>query len=129
MYWRLAALKSQRSSGGEVSTICCRLAGRLLRCCAGLDGHKTSAVAWVRRIPDSGRLEEQVRSFGTTTAEVLALADGLAGHGVGQVAMESTGVSWKPDVHLLEPHFEVMLVNARHLKKVPGRTTDVTDSQ
>ncbi len=101
----------------------------LLRCCAGLDVHKKSVVACVRRMTDSGRLEEQVSSFGTTTAEVLALADWLAGHGVGQVAMESTGVSWKPVFNPLEPHFEVMLVNAQHIKKVPGRKTDVTDSQ
>jgi len=101
----------------------------LLRGCAGLDVHKKSVVACVRRITDSGRLEEQVSSFGTTTAELLALADWLAGHGVGQVAMESTGVYWKPVFNLLEPHFEVMLVNAQHIKKVPGRKTDVTDSQ
>ena len=101
----------------------------LLRCCAGLDVHKKTVVACIRRITDAGRLEEQVLSFGTTTAELLALADWLAGHGVGQVAMESTGVYWKPVFNLLEPHFEVMLVNAQHIKKVPGRKTDVTDSQ
>jgi transposase len=101
----------------------------LLRCCAGLDVHKKSVVACIRRITDAGRLEEQVCSFGTTTAELLALADWLAAPGVGQVAMESTGVYWKPVFNLLEPHFEVMLVNPQHIKKVPGRKTDVTDSQ
>ena len=101
----------------------------LLRCCAGLDVHKKSVVACLRRITDSGNLEEQVSRFGTTTAELLALADWLAGHGVGQVAMESTGVYWKPVFNLLEPHFAVMLVNAQHIKKVPGRKTAVTDSQ
>jgi transposase len=74
-------------------------------------------------------VEEQVLSFGTTTAELLALADWLAGRGAVQVAMESTGVYWKPVFNLLESHFEVMLVNAQHIKKVPGRKTDVTDSQ
>jgi transposase len=101
----------------------------LHRCCAGLDVHKKTVVACIRRITDAGRLEEQVRSFGTTTAELLALADWLAAAGVRRVAMESTGVYWKPVYNLLEPHFEVMLVNAQHIKQVPGRKTDVTDSQ
>jgi transposase len=101
----------------------------LHRCCAGLDVHKKTVVACIRRITDAGRLEEQVLSFGTTTGELLALADWLAGHGVRQVAMESTGVYWKPVYNLLEPHFEVMLVNAQHIKKVPGRKTDVKDAQ
>jgi transposase len=101
----------------------------LHRCCAGLDVHKKSVVACIRRITDDGRLEEQVSYFGTTTAELLTLADWLAAPGVHQVAMESTGVYWKPVFNLLEPHFEVMLVNPQHIKRVPGRTTDVTDSQ
>jgi transposase len=101
----------------------------MLRCCAGLDVHKKTVVACLRRITDDGRLEGQVCYFGTTTAELLALAGWLAGHGVGKVAMESTGVYWKPVFNLLEPHFEVVLVNAQHLKRVPGRKTDVTDSQ
>ena len=101
----------------------------LHRCCAGLDVHKKSVVAWIRRITDDGRLEEKVCYFGTTTAELLALADWLAAAGARQVAMETTGVSWKPVFNLLEPHFEVMLVNPQHLKKVPGRKTDVSDSQ
>jgi transposase len=101
----------------------------ILRCCAGLDVHKKTVVACLRRITDAGHLEEQVLRFGTTTAELLALADWLAGHGVRQVAMESTGVYWKPVYNLLEPHFELMLVNAQHIKQVPGRKTDVTDSQ
>jgi transposase len=101
----------------------------LLRGCAGLDVHTKTVVACLRRIPEAGRLEEQVLQFGTTTAELLALADWLAGHGVDPIAMESTGVSWKPVVNLWEPHFEVRLVHAQHLKKLPGRKTEVTDSQ
>jgi transposase len=101
----------------------------VLRCCAGLDVHKKSVVACIRRITDSGRLEEKVCYFGTTTAELLALADWLAAAGVRQVAMESTGVYWKPVFNLLEPQFEVMLVNPQHITKVPGRKTDVIDSQ
>jgi transposase len=101
----------------------------LLHCCAGLDVHKKTVVACIRRITDDGRLEEQICHFGTTTSELLALADWLAAHGVTQVAMESTGVYWKPVYNLLEPRFDVMLVNAQHIKQVPGRKTDVTDSQ
>jgi transposase len=101
----------------------------LNRCCAGLDVHKKTVVTCIRRITDDVRVEEQVLGFGTTTAELLALADWLASYGVTKVAMESTGVYWKPVYNLLEPHFEVMLVNAQHIKKVPGRKTDVTDSQ
>jgi transposase len=101
----------------------------ILRCCVGLDVHKRTVVGCIRRIIDGGRLEEQVYSFGTTTAELLALADWLAAAGVRQVAMESTGVYWKPVFNLLEPHFEVMLVNAQHIKQVPGRKTDVSDCQ
>ena len=63
------------------------------------------------------------------TAELLALADWLAAHGVAHVAMESTGVYWKPVYNLLEARFEVMLVNAQHIKQVPGRKTDVKDCQ
>ena len=101
----------------------------VLRCCAGLDVHKKTVVGCLRRITDAGRLEEQVRRFGTTTAERLALADWLAAAAVRQVAMESTGVYWKPVYNLLEPRFEVMPVNAQHIKQVPGRQTDVSDCQ
>jgi transposase len=101
----------------------------LHRCCAGLDVHKKSVVGCIRRITDDGRVEEQVSSFGTTTAELLALVAWLTAAGVGPVAMESTGVYWKPVFNLLESHFEVMLVNPQHIRKVPGRKTDVTDSR
>ena len=63
------------------------------------------------------------------TAELLALGDWLAAQGVTHVAMESTGVYWKPVFHILEGHFEVMLVNAHHIKRVPGRKTDVKDAE
>jgi hypothetical protein len=96
-------------------------------CCAGLDIHKTTVVACVRRIDPAGRVHEAVRTFGTMTAELLALADWLAEAGVTHVAMESTGVFWKPVFNLLEDRFEVLLVNPRHIKQVPGRKTDVKD--
>ena len=70
-----------------------------------------------------------MRSFGTMTDDVLRLADGLQTNAVTQVAMESTGVSWKPVWNLLEEPFELLLVNARHVKAVPGRKTDVKDCE
>ena len=90
-------------------------------CCAGLDVHKKTVVACVLRTGPDGREQAQVRSFGTTTAELPGLADWLAESGVARAAMESTGVYWKPVWHLLEEDFELMLVNARHVKQVPGR--------
>jgi transposase len=101
----------------------------LHRCCAGLDVHKATVVACVRRVDDAGKAREQVRTFGAMTGAVLELADWLAEQGVTHVAMESTGVYWKPGWHLLEGRFELMLVNAQHIKQVPGRKTDVKDCQ
>jgi transposase len=99
-------------------------------CCAGLDVHKTTVVACVRRVNrDDGAVSREVRTFGTTTAELLALSDWLQAKGVGPVAMESTGVYWKPVYNLLEGSFEVILVNAHRLKHVPGRKTDVKDAE
>src|SRR5262249_36821196 len=86
-------------------------------------------VACVRRITAGGEILTETRTFGTVTAELLALADRLTGQGVTHVAMESTGVYWKPAFHLLEGHFEVLLVNAHHIKRVPGRKTDVKDAE
>jgi transposase len=98
-------------------------------CCAGLDGHKKTVVAGIRRLGPSGQPDEQVRTFGTMTGDLLELADWLAAQGVVQVAMESTGVSWKPVFYLLEELFPVMLVNAQPIQQVPGRQTDVKDCQ
>jgi len=94
------------------------------RRCAGLDVHKKTIWACVRR---DGR--EFIECFGTGTRELLRLGDWLAGHGVTIAAMESTGVFWKPVWNLLEDRFELMLVNAQHIKQVPGRKTDVRDCQ
>ena len=98
-------------------------------CCAGLDVHKKTVVACVRRIGPNGQVRRDVLTFGTMTAELIALADWLDAQGVSHVAMESTGVYWKPVFHLLEGRFEVLLVNARHIKQVPGRKTDVKDAE
>src|SRR5436309_30094 len=99
----------------------------LYRCCSGLDVHKNTVVACVRRLDERGQAQEEVRTFGTMTDALLSLVDWLAKEGVTHVAMESTGVYWKPVYHLLEGQFELLLVNAQHIKQVPGRKTDVKD--
>jgi transposase len=96
--------------------------------CAGLDVHKDSVVACVRHW-HNGRVEEEVRSFGSSTRALLALGDWLSGEQVTHVAMESTGVYWKPVWNLLEDRFQLLLVNASHVKQVPGRKTDMKDCQ
>ena len=95
--------------------------------CAGLDVHKQTVVACVR-IAGSGAPLQEVRTFATTTSGLLALADWLDGHGVQHVAMEATGVYWKPVWHVLEGRFELVLANAAHVKNLPGRKTDVNDA-
>ena len=95
----------------------------------GLDVHKKSVVACRRRFTSSGRVEKEVATFGTTTSQLLALLAWLNEWEVTHVAMESTGVYWKPVWNILEGHIELLLVNARHLKTVPGRKTDVKDSE
>jgi transposase len=94
--------------------------------CCGLDVHKKSVTACV--LWAAGR-RRQTREFGTFTKDLLELADWLRVCGVTQVALESTGVYWKPVWNLLEGQFEVLLVNAQHIKAVPGRKTDQRDSE
>jgi transposase len=96
--------------------------------CAGLDVHKDTVVAAVRAPATGGGRSTEVRSFGTFTAELLALRDWLVERQVTLVAMESTGVYWKPVYYLLEDVVECWVVNARHMRNVPGRKTDVADA-
>jgi transposase len=99
-------------------------------CVAGLDVHKKTVVACVRRLDAGGRVSKQVKTFGTMTRDLLDLGDWLNQQGVTHVAMESTGIYWKPVFHLLEGRFaEILLVNAQHIKNVPGRKTDVKDCE
>jgi hypothetical protein len=98
-------------------------------CCAGLDVHKESIEACVRRIESNGRLHQETRHWGTMTQDLFAMADWMTAQGVTQVAMESTGVFWKPIFNILENRFTVLLVNARHIKQVPGRKSDIRDCQ
>jgi len=96
---------------------------------AGLDVHLKSIQCAVRCRHESGKLLKQSRSFGTMTRDLRALADYLEALGVTHVALEATGVLWKPVWNILEGRFTLLLVNPRHLKKVPGRKTDVSDAE
>ena len=96
--------------------------------CAGLDVHKDTVVACARLV--KGRLVEQkVETFRTTSKELLRLSDWLTERGCTHVAMESTGVFWKPVWHVLEGSFELVLANATAIRNLPGRKTDVSDAQ
>lgn len=98
----------------------------LYKRCAGLDVHKDTVVACVRCVAPP--MHQEVRTFGTTTTELLALADWLDEHQCTHVAMEATGVYWKPVWHVLEQQFDLVLANAAHIKNVPGRKTDANDA-
>src|SRR6187455_604545 len=94
--------------------------------CAGLDVHKDTIVACVRCV--SPPMHQEVRSFGTTTTQLLELADWLGEHGCTHVAMEATGVYWKPVWHVLEESFTLVLANAMHIRNVPGRMSNMNDA-
>jgi transposase len=101
----------------------------IVACCAGLDVHQASVVACVNSTGRGGRSHKDVRTFGTMRDDLIALRDWLRGAGVTLVAMESTGVYWKPVYEALEDTFETIVVNAQHIKNVPGRKTDVKDCE
>ena len=97
--------------------------------CAGLDVHRASVVVCAQIPGPDGRPETHTATFGATTPDLLALRDWLTSHGVTEVAMEATGVYWKPVYYVLEEAFaRVLVVNARHVKQVPGRKTDLSDA-
>ena len=95
---------------------------------AALDVHKEQVTACVRVPAGRGRREQHLAEFKTTVQGLLALRDWLKAHGATHVAMEASGVYWKPPWAILEDEFECLLVNARHVKQVPGRKTDVSDA-
>jgi transposase len=96
--------------------------------CSGLDVHQRTVVACVMVTTGDDGLHKERQQFGTTTNELRALAAWLRSHGITHVAMESTGVYWKPVYNLLQDEFETWIVNARHLAQVPGRKTDERDA-
>ena len=97
--------------------------------CAGLDIHKKTVVACLLTQDAQGKTGRETRTFSTMTVDILELLDWLTAQGCTHVAMESTGEYWKPVYNLLEDHFTLLVVNARHIKTVPGRKTDVKDAQ
>lgn len=102
----------------------------VIRSCAGLDVHKETVVVCLRTNSESGQVRKAVRTYRTTTQDLSRLADWLVNEGVTCVAMESTGVYWKPIFNVFEDRpFRVMLCNAQHVKQVPGRKTDVKDCE
>jgi transposase len=102
---------------------------QLIERCAGLDVHQAQITACVRVPGSGGRVVETVETFGTTTPDLLSMLDWLKALAVSDVAMESTGVYWKPVYYVLEGQFrDVLVVNAAHVKHVPGRKTDVIDA-
>jgi transposase len=99
----------------------------LHRLCAGLDVHSDTVVACAR-LTVRTKASHEVRRFSTATRDLLELADWLAAQGITHVAMEATGIYWKPIWHILEGRFELVLANAAHIRNVPGRKSDVNDA-
>lgn len=99
----------------------------LHRRCAGLDVHSDTVVACAR-LTARTKANHEARRFSTATRDLLELADWLAAQGITHVAMEATGIYWKPIWHILEGRFELVLANAAHIRNVPGRKSDVNDA-
>src|SRR6476660_3204405 len=97
--------------------------------CAGLDVHKKTVKVCVLRQTSTGQAHKEFRTYFTTTEELLKLCDWLREQGCTHIAFEATGVYWKPAVNLFEGHFEVRVVNAQHIKAVPGRKTYIKDAE
>ena len=100
----------------------------IVECCAGLDVHQKTVVACLNSGVAGARSTKEIRTYGTTGQELREMRDWLRASGCTLVAMESTGVYWKPVHAELEGHFELIVGNAHHIKNVPGRKTDVKDS-
>jgi transposase len=97
--------------------------------CAGLDVHQATVVATVRYPAATGTRQMVTETFGTMTPDLVALREWLQAYGVTHVALESTGVYWKPVYYVLEDAFTLLLINMQDLKRVPGRKTDIKDSE
>jgi transposase len=96
---------------------------------SGMDVHQATVVACLLIVLKNGKVQKQVRTFGTATRELMSLREWLLSEGCTHVAMESTGVYWKPIYAILEGAFEIVVANTQHVKKVPGRKTDVKDAE
>jgi transposase len=98
------------------------------RCC-GIDVHKKFVVACLCILTAAGAIQKEIRTFSTMTADLLRMLEWLKQAGCTHVALESTGVYWKPIHNLLETELEVLLINAQHIKAIPGRRTDMKDAE
>jgi transposase len=96
---------------------------------SGLEVHQATVVACRLHVGKDGKVQKQMRTFGSTTRELVSLREWLPTEGCTQVAMESTGVDWKPVYAILEGAFQIVVANAQQVKKVPGRKTDVKDAE
>ena len=101
----------------------------IVECCAGLDVHQATVVACLNSGPATKRSRKEIRTFGTTRDDLGKLRDWLLASGCTLVAMESTGIYWRPIHAELEGHLELTIGNAQHIKNVPGRKTDVKDCE
>lgn len=97
--------------------------------CAGMDVHKETIVVCALKTQEDGSIESEVRTFGTLTKNLFELLEWLESKSITHIAMESTGIYWKPVYNILEGYFDVTLANAQRIKNVPGRKTDVSDSE
>ena len=97
--------------------------------CAGLDVHQKTVVACAMTAKESRGWNKEIKTFGTMTTDLLALSDWLRERECTHIAMESTGEYWRPVFNILSANLEVILVNAHHIKNVPGRKTDIKDAQ
>ena len=102
---------------------------QMIERCAGIDVHQGTMVVTVRLPGPTGARQVVTQTFATMTSDLLAIRDWLQACGVTDVAMESTGIYWRPLYYVLEDHCRVLLVNMQHLKQVPGRKSDVRDSE
>jgi transposase len=100
-----------------------------MKCACGLDVHQATVVACLLIVLGNGKVKKQIRTFGTTTRELVSLREWLQAEGCTHVAMESTGVYWKPVYAILEGAFDLIVANAQQIKNVPGRKTDVKDAE
>jgi transposase len=101
----------------------------IVECCAGLDVHQATVLACLNKGPADRGSSKEIRTYGTTGQELREMRDWLKSSGCTLVAMESTGVYWKPVHAELEDHFEIIVGNAHHIKNVPGRKTDAKDCE
>ncbi len=122
----VSILETRPESNHYLARLICKF---FIPAASGLDVHKKQIVACLMFTDSAGKRQKEIRTFGTMTADILSFSDWLTSAGCTHLAMESTGVYWKPIYNLLEGLFEILVVNAQHIKTLPGRKTDVRDAE